>query len=223
MISRLIKYRFELFLVSQVAILFGSLIIPSAIAEAISSILFYLNVIIGCFLIGNNKKFQLRLIILFSAIGGVFVVSPWIWADTGFLKYAQFILFFVFHLLITYHIIRLLWYTREVDKTIIFGMMSGYISLGFLGFFIFMSLELINPGSFSGLTTHQSVNPNIGEPLMYFSYITLMTIGYGEILPITSLAQKAAILIGLIGQFYLIIITGIIVGKFLNQNSTLNR
>ena len=45
-----------------------------------------------------------------------------------------------------------------------------------------------------------------------------MTIGYGEITPVTLLAQKATILIGLLGQFYLVIITAIIVGKFLTQN-----
>ena len=54
---------------------------------------------------------------------------------------------------------------------------------------------------------------------MYYSYITLMTIGYGDILPITPIAQKAAIFIGLIGQFYLVVLTAIVVGKYINQSS----
>jgi len=57
---------------------------------------------------------------------------------------------------------------------------------------------------------------------MYFSYITLMTIGYGEITPLTPLAQKATILIGLAGQFYLVIITATIVGKYINQSNRLS-
>ncbi|WP_101449582.1 ion channel [Aquimarina sp. MAR_2010_214] len=52
---------------------------------------------------------------------------------------------------------------------------------------------------------------------MYYSYITLMTIGYGEIIPVTSLSQKAAILVGMMGQFYLVILTAIVVGKYINQ------
>ena len=44
-----------------------------------------------------------------------------------------------------------------------------------------------------------------------------MTIGYGDIIPDTSLAQKASILIGMVGQFYLMIITAIVVGKYINQ------
>ena len=65
-----------------------------------------------------------------------------------------------------------------------------------------------------------STNPEaITEELMYFSYITLTTIGYGDILPITPMARKAAILIGLIGQMYLVVITAIVVGKYINQSS----
>jgi hypothetical protein len=59
---------------------------------------------------------------------------------------------------------------------------------------------------------------SIGEKsdsLLYFSFITLMTIGYGEILPATATAQKASILLGLMGQFYLVIITAVVVGKYM--------
>ena len=54
------------------------------------------------------------------------------------------------------------------------------------------------------------------EPLMYFSYITLMTVGYGDMLPVSALAQKSVILVGLTGQFYLVIITAVVVGKYIS-------
>ncbi len=56
---------------------------------------------------------------------------------------------------------------------------------------------------------------------MYFSYITLTTIGYGDILTITILARKASILIGLVGQMYLVVITAIVVGKYIKQSSNM--
>ncbi len=58
----------------------------------------------------------------------------------------------------------------------------------------------------------------IVEQLMYFSYITLMKIGYGDILPVTPNAYKAPMFISLISQFYLVILTAIVVGKYLNQS-----
>lgn len=82
-----------------------------------------------------------------------------------------------------------------------------------------MAIELANPGSFEGLKIVATNTDALTEQLMYFSYITLLTIGYGDILPVTVLAQKATILIGLIGQMYLVVITAIVVGKYINQLS----
>ncbi|MEL6305964.1 MAG: potassium channel family protein, partial [Bacteroidota bacterium] len=85
-------------------------------------------------------------------------------------------------------------------------------------FFICLSIELAYPGSFQGsLIDIQSETGRVAEQMLYYSFITLMTIGYGDILPATDLSQKAAILIGLMGQFYLVIFTAVIVGKFIQQ------
>ena len=58
---------------------------------------------------------------------------------------------------------------------------------------------------------------NFNDGLLYYSYITLSTIGYGDVLPVNAIAQKAAILIGFMGQFYLAIVSAIVVGKYINQ------
>lgn len=121
---------------------------------------------------------------------------------------------FLFFIIVTYEIINQVWKTTFVDKTTIYGLVSGYISLGLIGFFICLSIELSNPNSFIGIAE----NLTITEGLMYYSYVTLLTIGYGDILPVTHLAQNAAILIGMTGQFYLVIVTAIVVGKYINQN-----
>ncbi|MEM6816304.1 MAG: ion channel, partial [Bacteroidota bacterium] len=57
------------------------------------------------------------------------------------------------------------------------------------------------------------------EAILYYSYITLLTIGYGEIVPAIPIAQKAAILVGLVGQFYLVIITAVVVEKYIAHSS----
>ncbi len=80
-----------------------------------------------------------------------------------------------------------------------------------------MAVEIADPGSFeSALFTEAYTIDKKADGLLYFSYITLMTIGYGEIIPVTTIAQKATILLGLIGQFYLVIITAVVVGKYIN-------
>ncbi len=126
--------------------------------------------------------------------------------------------YFLFYIVVTIEIIKQVWKANKVNKNVIFGLISGYVSLGLIGFFICLSIEMVYPNSFLGLIEGISITEN----LMYYSYITLLTIGYGDILPVSALAHKAAILIGLIGQMYLVVLTAIVVGKYINQTTVKN-
>jgi hypothetical protein len=133
-------------------------------------------------------------------------------------SFTKTISYFLFYVIVTYEIIKQVWLSTTVDKNVIIGLISGYVSLGLIGFFICLSIELSDPGSFNFINV-AAVNgsESMVDDIMYFSYMTLITIGFGDIYPLTALAKKAAILIGLLGQFYLVIITAIVVGKYLNQ------
>ncbi|MEO0572376.1 MAG: potassium channel family protein [Bacteroidota bacterium] len=140
-------------------------------------------------------------------------------SESTTLGFIRMIGYFLFYLVVTFEIIRQVWNAKEINGKVIFGLTSGYISLGLLGFFVCLSIELIYPGSFQGaLLDAAGQTQSLAEQLMYFSFVTLLTIGYGDILPVTDLAQKASILIGLSGQFYLVIITAVVVGKYVSKN-----
>lgn len=128
--------------------------------------------------------------------------------------------YFIFYIVVTYQIIIQIWNAKKVNNTVVIGLMSGYLCLGFIAFFLFTTIELLEPGSYIGLLNESGETVMRLDSIMYYSYITLMTIGYGEILPTTPLAQKAAILTGLMGQFYLVIITAIIVGKYIKHSAS---
>ncbi|MCW5515689.1 potassium channel family protein [Muriicola sp. Z0-33] len=223
MFKKLYSYRFEFFFITQIAVLFGSLFIQREIfEESIGPILFLLNLIAGIILISKRKDFFWFFLILLVSSSIIFGLTQANGEMPLFTSYMQFGIYFAFYLAVTFEIIRQVWYSVQVDKKVIFGVISGFISLGLIGFFICMSIELANPESFEGGLLAMQVGHahTLTEQLMYFSFITLMTIGYGDIIPVTPLAQKAAILIGLIGQFYLVVITAVVVGKFINQRDS---
>jgi len=56
--------------------------------------------------------------------------------------------------------------------------------------------------------------------LNYFSFTTLLTIGYGDITPVSLVAKRAVMLIGLAGHFYTAFITTIIIGKYLSAKKS---
>ncbi len=220
MLKKIYPYRFEIFFFSQIAILFGSLLVPLTFFENIASpILSQINLLAGILLISKERKlmwFLVVLLVITSIAVGLDLIGETSNNRLGFLQMAAYFLFYV---VVTLEIIKQVWNAKLVNKNVIFGLISGYISLGLIGFFIFLTIEMIHPNSFSGLVFTSTNAEAIAEELIYFSYITLTTIGYGDILPITPLARKAAILIGLVGQMYLVVITAIVVGKYINQSS----
>ena len=133
--------------------------------------------------------------------------------DTALIR---LLMYFLFCLLVTINIVKQIWRAKNVNKNVIIGLMSGYISLGFFAFCLFMSIELLHPGAFQGVLLESDVFRFRADAIMYYSYITLLTIGYGEIVPVIPVAQKAAILIGLLGQFYLVIVTAVVIEKYIS-------
>lgn len=218
MLKKVYPYRFALFLYSQIAILFGSLLVPSSFFDTtILPILFLVNEIAGIVLISQKKKLMWFFVILLALSGIVFGANILNGTEYTSLSFLNMGVSFLFYTLVTFEIIQQVLYTQVVNKNVIFGLISGYISLGLVSFFICLSIEMAFPGSFEGLGVTLAAPKALTERLMYYSYITLMTIGYGDIVPVTSLAQKAAILIGLMGQFYLVILTAIVVGKYIGN------
>lgn len=223
MLKKLYPIRFELFLFSQVAILFGSLIVPLAWFESwISPLLFLLNLMVGVIFVSHKKR-------LFIFLSGLLILSGFIFIidilDLDFYKKLRLLRlasFFAFYAVVSLEIIKQVTHAKDVNKNVILGLISGYISLGLLAFFMFLTIEMLDPNSFSGLINDPNIERDLTEQLLYFSYVTLLTIGYGEIIPVSSLAQKAAVLVALLGQFYLVILTAIVVGKYINQSLKTN-
>ncbi|MEO0573364.1 MAG: ion channel [Bacteroidota bacterium] len=133
---------------------------------------------------------------------------------------SRFGLYFVFYVTISIEVIRQVFNAKFVDASVILGLMCGYVALGFLGFFFFMSIELIHPGAFEGVVVASENFYLKADGIMYYSFITLLTIGYGEIVPVIPIAQKASILIGLCGQFYMVIVTAVVIEKYIRNSTT---
>ncbi|MEM9981640.1 MAG: ion channel [Bacteroidota bacterium] len=218
MFKNIYVYRFEFLLSSQGTVLFGSLLVPKDLFETtLSPILFLANQLAGIILMSRKKKSIVVLTIKLAIIGVSASTAIFEVKKDKLFTFLNVIVSFLFYVLVTFEIIKQVWESKEVNKNVIFGLISGYISLGLVGFFVCLSIEIASPGSFEGLKATINEPRYFVERLMYYSYITLMTIGYGEIIPVTSLAQKAAILIGMLGQFYLVILTAVVVGKYVNK------
>ena len=218
MIKKLYPIRFELFFISMLLILFGNIVLPIALFDSVFSPLFFLaNLLAGNLLISKNKRVFYFFSFLFLIALGIFLVRVLLGIETEANIFTRSAVYFLFYAFVCFEIIQQVWRAPVVNKNVIIGLMSGYISLGLLAFFMFLAIETAAPGSFEGIQEISAQGAGFADIMAYYSYITLLTIGYGDIVPVTSLARKAAVLTGLAGQFYSVIITAIVVGKFISQ------
>jgi voltage-gated potassium channel len=125
---------------------------------------------------------------------------------------------FVFALAL-YRIVR----TVLVDQAsgdAIFGAVCGYLLLGIIWSLFYSAVETASPGSFS-LSTASKPSAVAGRldrgVLSYYSFITLATVGYGDVTPSTPLARTLAWIEAITGQFYLAILVAGLVGIKVTQ------
>ena len=102
----------------------------------------------------------------------------------------------------------------------IFAAICAYLIIGYAWAFGYALLDEFQPGAFT-TTTEVAQGDPIGRVIQmrYFSFITLATVGYGDIVPRSSGARTMAILEAIVGQFYLVALIGRLVGLHIVHNT----
>jgi hypothetical protein len=119
-------------------------------------------------------------------------------------SFATFLYFYIIFLLV-----KSLLSIRVVTPDLIYCAISIYLLIGIMWAGIFTVVEGISPGSFSG---------NSGPiDLLYFSFVTLTTVGYGDVLPVSILGKRLAIFEAAMGSIYMAVIIAMIVGRYMSM------
>jgi hypothetical protein len=115
-----------------------------------------------------------------------------------------------------YHILKHIFREQEVTKDTIAGAASVYMLLALMWAFIYGVLELLQPGAFAISTAHTQGNQNI---FIYYSFVTITTLGYGDITPVTNISTSLAVLEAVVGQLYLVVLVSWLVGMYVSKKS----
>jgi hypothetical protein len=111
-------------------------------------------------------------------------------------------------------IVRHLFTEQKVTPDLVLGSLCGYFLVGFMWAFAYAAIEIVSPGS---LHLPQEGYRDLSN-FFYYSFVTLTTLGYGDILPLTSPARNFAILEAVIGQIYLTVLVARLVGIHISQS-----
>lgn len=104
--------------------------------------------------------------------------------------------------------------SSEVSADTLAGAACVYLLLGICWWFVYMALELAQPGSFTGLRPPGTEAAAHRIDLIYFSFVTLTTLGYGDITPATAQARAFTIIEAVTGVLYIAILVARLVGVY---------
>lgn len=159
-----------------------------------------------------QKRYQKALFLLITII----LICIWIHFFISIFPSYLFGIFKIILMIISFYFVSYsLLINKSVDFNTLIAGISGYILIGIsMGILVFI-LESASPQSFS-FTNENSYDA------FYYSFVTMSTLGYGDILPLTKSAKGLSVIITLIGQFYMAIVLGLIIGKMIAPKEKAN-
>jgi voltage-gated potassium channel len=220
--NQLLRRKYLALLVTLITLLVVYPLLRDAFGgRLLSDVLTALVFIAALVVIFNDPPFRLVALVLgiptvVGAWVGYFLPAlPRLPFDVGFHLVAA--LFFGFTVVA---ILRTIHREKTVSADSVHGAFCGYLLVGLLFGHLYRCLETLFPGSFHGneiLAAHLQDEERRHFLLVYFSFITLTTVGYGDITPASEATRGLAVIEAVLGQFYLAVLIGELIGKRVSQ------
>ena len=188
--------------------IFGLPIITTFIRLRLFEIFITLIVLISAYATSEKRKPKVLLQVLIA------IVAIWITevANLPGIHFITNLWIAIFFLIRVFKYIVHLSQKEDVNAIVIIEAINGYLLIG-VGFAILINMISSDfPGAFN-FNTSSSVS-HVYDSL-YYTFVSMTTLGYGDLLPVTPAAKAVALLVTLCGQFYLVIIMALLVGRFL--------
>jgi ion channel len=219
----MIRYRFQFLLAALFAMILALPLLPVLGSWSRYAALFFFALMLLAAVIAVAQKRNTGIValglfliaIVLKIIGIGYQTDPLLVADHTFSA-----LFMGTAILL---ILRSVFTGGHVTLNTICAALSVYLLLAVLWASLYALVELIEPGSFAYNTAIGGETPSMqfGQDRsvipIYFSLVTLTTLGYGDITPVSPAASMLAVVEAVVGQFYLTVLVAWLVGMYITD------
>jgi len=130
--------------------------------------------------------------------------------DVSGMSYIHLILLIIFYLWATWLAARQVLFTGPIDGNKIVGAICIYLLMGLVWTLLYLVIAQAMPGAFNGL--EQAVWYDNFADVAYYSFVTLTTLGYGDISPVIPIARFLVYMEAIVGVFYMAILVASLIG-----------
>jgi hypothetical protein len=219
----LARFRFRRFSTVQLLIALLLLFIGAPFVEEIEgghfilSVLFSLVLLAAVLAVADRKRVLVIAIVLaIPAIGGRWInhfrpdlVPPAVFLVAGLVL----IIFVVAHLLL--FILR----APVVTVEVLCASISAFLMLGLMWTMAYWLVDQLTPGGAFSFNTNAGSRSMNGFNAFYFSFVTLSTVGYGDITPVSKVARMLAAMEAMTGLLYVAVLIARLVSLYSTPKS----
>ena len=227
--TAILQHRFTVLLCALTLLLVGAPLVrmfrpeaQSRIADLVIPLLFV--VVLFSALLAVSRTRTTRTLALLLAIPAAVLQGLQTWVATDGSAIAGHVLGILFLGYVIVLILKFLFVNGRVSADMICASLCVYLLLGVLCALAYSVFHYLDPASFI-FTFAEEGEPEVirfgGERTfiaIYYSFVTMSTLGYGDIVPASSLARMCAALQAVVGQLYLAVLVARLVGLHISHS-----
>src|SRR5438876_2684284 len=168
--------------------------------ELIVSILFSLVLVAGVLAVADRKRvLVIALVLAVPAVGGRWInhFRPDLVPPAVFLVAGLVLIIFVVG-----HLLRFILRAPSVTTEVLCASISAYLMLGLMWTMAYWLVDQLTPGGAFSFNANSGTRSMNGFNGFYFSFVTLSTVGYGDITPVSRIARWLAAMEAMTGLLY---------------------
>ena len=113
-------------------------------------------------------------------------------------------------------ILRTISWESSINRNVVYGAVSTYLLLGFGCGFLFATIDLLHPGSFTQISPFQCGTFSV-VPYWNISFLSLTTLGYMDAAPAWGITKSLAMVEAILGQLFLVVVVAMLVGLRISE------
>jgi hypothetical protein len=133
------------------------------------------------------------------ALAAIVAVTNAVWSDSSDVRGLLFLTASLLYFVAPLAIVRSIVLRPEVDREVVLGAIDAYLFVGMFFGFVYQSVAALQAGPFFGAQGDGGLPQHL-----FFSFTTLTTTGYGNLVPAGNPGQTVSVLEMLVGQLFLV-------------------
>lgn len=212
------KTNFYYLLVALLVFLVGFPIIDDFVPgnpPAVKALIFSAILIVGVgSLRGAGRAYPVGMVFVVAGVTLSVIASR---AESSIFQYGALLTLIGFLITSIMHTMKQVAVGTDISMNRIVGAICVYLLLGVIWALAYSVVELASPGSFAGFEAW--TDRGWDSEWLYFSFVTMTTLGYGDLLPVSATARAMAYMQAVFGQFYIAILVAGLVSVYIARRN----